>query len=846
MTIQSTIERVTFAGDNVSTVFPIPIQAYLASDFTVQKVAVGGGVATLVLNSDYNLTVTGTLAPTQWTLTKTTALLTGETLAVFANPQLVQQTQYVTGQAFPSLAVQTNFDRLTQMVQRVSDQITRTVHAPDADTAALALPAQAIRANTYLTFDSSGNAQVAVSLPSGTLSQGSIGILFLPQTPAESNAGVVPVNYAYVAGDVRRYGALTTDVIGNTNATAFNAATLQASQTNGAAVRVPTGIFLVNAVISLYSNVQILSDRGGTINLNVADWGLKIPATATNIWIDGLTITGTSSRPIGTVTNANVSSIRITRCDISGATLIAAGYSSGIFIDGGVDCWIEDNYLHGNGRGPQNGGVADNNDIMFWYPNPNQRITVINNHCTSTQVSANIVFYTLQDSVIAGNEVSGADCQAGAPNGGYGILVYDQPGNTSFHNMIVNNTVKNTGGTGIYSAYVQGNTGDLIISGNVCVNNCLHQGTVSVALGGIAFNSCTGFVLTNNLIHTQTKNGINLALVTDGVISGNTINGCTGSGILLQSTMTRVSVADNVVTSCAGNIVTDAAPILTFTAPVASGATTATLAAAWQAGGTGTYHVYFVETAGGALEERVVTLTFNATTATWATALGANCNAGATVNRNYLKITNNLTSLSTGGIQGLLFQGLDDSDVSGNSAINGSGVGISITSGSRNRVSNNLCIDNSTNAANASDGILISSNNTQIIANRSGNSVATGQRYGINSTGNYNTVLNNDLTNNQTSGYSITGTTPKAAGNRLAKSVTPGLTEGVSAAMVAGTITISTNEIISGDNVSLSHFNLGSSNLGHLYVSAFVAGTSFTVTSSNGADTSNVAWQIIH
>src|ERR1700726_1183945 len=125
MTIGSSA-RISFACDGTTKVFPVPLQAYSAADFEVvltAPVSAGGGQSDLVLNSDYSLATSGTLQPTAWTLTTLggTAYATGYTLQIFVDPVLNQQTQFVQGQAFPSLAVQTAFDRLTQMVQRLQD-----------------------------------------------------------------------------------------------------------------------------------------------------------------------------------------------------------------------------------------------------------------------------------------------------------------------------------------------------------------------------------------------------------------------------------------------------------------------------------------------------------------------------------------------------------------------------------------------------------------------------------------------------------------------------------------------------------------------------------------------------
>lgn len=170
MTIQSPTARVSFPCNGVSAVFPVNIQAYLATDFLVLLTNAAGST-TLNLNSDYTLVASGSLSPPFWSLTTQTGhfvspYVTGNTLQVILNPSETQLTQYTQGQAFPSLAVQTNLDRLTQMAIRLTDQVVCTVRAPDGDVSPqMALPGASQRALKYSAFDGAGNAIVVASLP---------------------------------------------------------------------------------------------------------------------------------------------------------------------------------------------------------------------------------------------------------------------------------------------------------------------------------------------------------------------------------------------------------------------------------------------------------------------------------------------------------------------------------------------------------------------------------------------------------------------------------------------------------------------------------------------------------
>lgn len=64
------------------------------------------------------------------------------------------------------------------------------------------------------------------------------------------------------------------------------------------------------------------------------------------------------------------------------------------------------------------------------------------------------------------------------------------------------------------------------------------------------------------------------------------------------------------------------------------------------------------------------------------------------------------------------------------------------------------------------------------------------------------------------------------------------------ATLVAGTVTVSDANVTANSRIFLTHADISGSH-GWLHVSARVAGTSFTITSSNGGDNSQVDWMII-
>ena len=81
----------------------------------------------------------------------------------------------------------------------------------------------------------------------GGLTQQIIGRLLWPRTSAEIAANVTPANYAYQAGDIRRYGALTSNT---DNSAAIQAAIDQAGQVGGAENFIPAGTWAMTSAVT--------------------------------------------------------------------------------------------------------------------------------------------------------------------------------------------------------------------------------------------------------------------------------------------------------------------------------------------------------------------------------------------------------------------------------------------------------------------------------------------------------------------------------------------------------------------------------------------------------------------
>lgn len=258
MAVITTQDRITYAGDNVSTVLAVPFEFFLATDLLVTKqLASSGASATLVLNTDY--TTAGAGNPAGGSITTTVPIVSGYNYSIILNPTLTQQSNYPSNSPFPSSTLQNDLDRHMQVMQRLQDQIGRSIRAPDADiNPGMLLPPAAQRVLMYAAFDANGNFVATAALPGTANTQASLGLALYPRSGAESAAGVVPVNIWYPYGNVMRYGAtgngatIDTAAIQNANAQAA------IGSNSSAQVFLPPGNYLTNATINRSGGVYFV------------------------------------------------------------------------------------------------------------------------------------------------------------------------------------------------------------------------------------------------------------------------------------------------------------------------------------------------------------------------------------------------------------------------------------------------------------------------------------------------------------------------------------------------------------------------------------------------------------
>jgi len=137
----------------------------------------------------------------------------------------------------------------------------------------------------------------------------------------------------------------------------------------------------------------------------------------------------------------------------------------------------------------------------------------------------------------------------------------------------------------------------------------------------------------------------------------------------------------------------------------------------------------------------------------------------------------------------------------------------------------------------AIDGIIFTAGANNIISSNRITGVAA--NFSVTYAGATSGVITNNLLIGNAVGYLLAGAVTNK-GNQLSAGVSQG-----QAVLIAGTVTVSTAEVVASDGIVLSRVLTGGTE-GTLSVGTITAGTSFVINSSNAADTSTIFWQIVH
>jgi hypothetical protein len=164
MTVSSSTNRVSYAGNGSTTVFPYTYKVFDEDDLTVILRSADGTETVKTITSDY--TVSGVGNAGGGNVTMLTAPATGETLVILREQDLVQELDIVPNDPFPADSLEGALDRLTFMVQQHEEALGRTIKASRTNTISGSefTISAADRASKIFAFDSSGDLSIAQEL----------------------------------------------------------------------------------------------------------------------------------------------------------------------------------------------------------------------------------------------------------------------------------------------------------------------------------------------------------------------------------------------------------------------------------------------------------------------------------------------------------------------------------------------------------------------------------------------------------------------------------------------------------------------------------------------------------
>lgn len=132
MTISTETTRKQYNGNDVTTEFSFPYKFLAERDLTVILTDSDGVDTTLTLTTHY--TTTGEGLDAGGTVTMITPPATGERLTIVRELDLVQETDYISGDSFPSESHEKALDRITMIAQQLRELISRSVMLPKSST----------------------------------------------------------------------------------------------------------------------------------------------------------------------------------------------------------------------------------------------------------------------------------------------------------------------------------------------------------------------------------------------------------------------------------------------------------------------------------------------------------------------------------------------------------------------------------------------------------------------------------------------------------------------------------------------------------------------------------------
>lgn len=541
MTINSQIRTAgPFVGTGVLVAYPFGFKVFQTSDLLLRSTSADGTITTLVLSSNYTVTLNADqdIAP-GGVINLVVALPVGTSLIATSNIAAIQPTSLTNGGAFFAKVIEAALDRLTILMQQLGIVgIVQALRVPEIG-GVPELPSAANRALRILSFDSLGNPLMIAGVDSG--SAAALALDLANSASAAKGPGLVgySADLAYAAGTVGARLNQRIDVSDHP----FLADPAKTAAQNTAAIAL--------AVAQCSAGKTLYFSKPGmyTVQANIVDAAIVLPVgvnleMAPGAWLTATTSFGSFIAPLGRN--------RI-RANIDGGGYPATGGVTGTW--GVENCGIRSYFNTSIGLGAADVTVEGCNIKNVTYPimaHGPKTWTITGNSFTRYKQTAVLMGFfsgrNCTDNLIYGNHFEDA--------GDYAVAFYQVGGEAAgvgSHNIIAFNVARNMNQrTNGYAFGVEqgvaANQHHFTFYGNTYTT----VGSATVTVGGVSISTCTDSTASSNVctsIPPTVAKGINCVSSVNCVVSGNTLNGWKEAAISTDGS-NGVDVIDNIIRDC--------------------------------------------------------------------------------------------------------------------------------------------------------------------------------------------------------------------------------------------------------------------------------------------------------
>lgn len=257
MTIPATASEIEYAGNGVTTAFPIPFVFDTSADIKVIETTTATGAA-VVVTTGFSITGGG---GSTGTCTYSVAPAVGKNITLIDDPAITQTADYTANDGFPAEAHEGALDRGARISKRLAQRLNKTLRFADGDISSDfgEFPSPAARKGLYFHFnDTTGEFELSASITGVALSQSIVAQVLYPQSAQELAAGITPSSLIHDYGDPRRSSSYKT-----ANWVNFGHQPTYISNTS---FSVPTD---VTADYPAQCRVRVLGDAGAFCNARV-------------------------------------------------------------------------------------------------------------------------------------------------------------------------------------------------------------------------------------------------------------------------------------------------------------------------------------------------------------------------------------------------------------------------------------------------------------------------------------------------------------------------------------------------------------------------------------------------